>query len=995
MAILVCLLLTIAAAASESRGSSQQGPSSPLPAPKSAVQVTLENLSLSPSSITTSKVQLTAKISLTSTRNAAVEDITMDQLRANGVPFYATPIPGRVEVKANQKLELPQPLVLTVYLRDLQNLQQLRALVSSDKVSVTGVAHAKIDLKAWQEVVLMSKHARASIPISDTVELQIPGGPFGRKAALIALDAAEAGWNYMGNNWQNAARMLAEWQGSLADQYSSIVVLAYATYDLTDKKGATIPMDATAVGFRVAGRQVLLPKSVLEPWKFDPNIAWAMKKSSMKVSNYDLWIFPANARLRDDSNQLSPDKAWRLSAQQLRELPLTKDDMEDAWVADGKNQTKISVHRQSSVSALAMVEITDPAVQPVTPALAEAAATASSEPLALFRFPGGIEARDAHPEPLMVSVSSAQDKLKLDEMIDYRGWGSPLISKAGIVGIAINQDSYVPIAEAKRQFRLDSAPASPEPAVAAGSDRLAVFISDLHFGVGKEASGQWDPTEDFRWPNALQGFLDYISERGHQKVDLVILGDMLDLWQPRKDQACKSTGMDSGCTIDEMKAILATAIAAHPKELASLKAFARQGDNRLYIVPGNHDAALMVPEVWQLLAAALGADTGSTAGAAVAPAAPQDQARANAPAALDAAQAPQTPPPTPAVAPAPAAPAGTQEQRVRLVESGMWSTPDGKVMAEHGHQIGSDVNRYEKWPVVTETKNGQTYIVRSWGEHFVQSIFNEEEREYPLIDNLIPESVGARYRMAEKGMAQSSADALRFLAFDTFDSSAKAPPEVPKAGNGNADSTTARLLRLSTGVLAGQLAPDNPLRKLMGASPEDAKNAQGNGAPMTSLPGPMMVSDLQKLCAGLVGGVTAIPCGSLFGSLLQPRAEVFRTHLISRRQAFPQMTVFVYGHTHLYELPWPVALDASRTMQVINDGSFQRLIDEPGFKELAKAFAHPYEALKKITLEDLPPCYSAVLIGYKGGVPDPQVVMWKMPEDGPGKAVSPGTEGCR
>ena len=33
--------------------------------------------------------------------------------------------------------------------------------------------------------------------------------------------------------------------------------------------------------------------------------------------------------------------------------------------------------------------------------------------------------------------------------------------------------------------------------------RAIAVISDLHFGVGRLSNGEWDPTEDFRWPNAL------------------------------------------------------------------------------------------------------------------------------------------------------------------------------------------------------------------------------------------------------------------------------------------------------------------------------------------------------------------------------------------------------------------------------------------------------------------------------------------------------------
>ena len=948
---LLCLLLTVAAAAAK------------LPSPP--VHVSLENISLA--SVTSSKVQLSVTASLVSTRSIAVEEITFDQMRAGGVPFYAAPISERIQLTAKQKLTLPKPLLLTIYLRDLDNLQRLRALVGGGKVSVTGVAYASVELNPVLEVLLSAKRERISIPIADSVELQVPGGILGRKAALALLDAAEAGWNRMGSTLQNAAKAYSEWRGHLPEQYSSVVVLAYASYDLTGKKGASAHLETTATGFRLGGRQVLLPKSVLEPWKFDPKIAASIKHSSMKVSGYDLWIIPANGRLRDDSNQLAPDKAWRLSAQQLRLVPSLPDDMEETFVAGAKNPVKVGVHRQRNASALGMVEITDPAVPAVFPTLAETNGGASAEPLAMFRFPEGVDARDARPGLLFVSASSAPDVMKLDEMIDSSGWGSPLVSKSGIVGVVINQNSAVPMAEVKRLFKIASA---PEPAIAAGSDnRLVAFISDLHLGVGRDADGKWSPTEDSRWPLALQGLLDYLSDRGQQRVDLVMLGDMLELWQPPKNLACKSVAMDSGCTVEEMKQIVSAVIAAHPNEITSLKNFARQGDNRLYIVPGNHDAALLVPEIWQLLAAVL-----TPPAANAQPASVDEQG-----------------------SPAGAAIAPTVENRVRLVESGIWSSPDGKLVAEHGHQIGSDVNRYDRWPQVTATRNGQTYIVRSWGEHFVQSLFNEEEREYPLIDNLIPESVGARYRIAEKGMWTSARDALRFLAFDTFESSGgrKQPtPEAMAAQAADAISSKARLLRLSYGIFAGQLAADSPLRKLVETNLDLAKNQAGAAAIPASLPGPFMANDLKTLCANLVGETTAIPCGSLFGSLLLPRAEVFRTHLIDRRKAFPQMTFFIYGHTHQYENPWPVQLDGSNTVQVLNTGAFQRLIDEPHFLEKTRAFPHPYDGLKKISLEELSPCYSAVIAQYNNGAPEPQVVMWRMPEDGDGKMVSPGSNGC-
>ena len=74
----------------------------------------------------------------------------------------------------------------------------------------------------------------------------------------------------------------------------------------------------------------------------------------------------------------------------------------------------------------------------------------------------------------------------------------------------------------------------PSPA-----DRYTVFISDLHFGVGKNPDGKWNSTEDFRWTKALRGFVEKISEEGSNRTDLVVVGDFLELWQPPPTIPCK------------------------------------------------------------------------------------------------------------------------------------------------------------------------------------------------------------------------------------------------------------------------------------------------------------------------------------------------------------------------------------------------------------------------------------------------------------------------
>jgi UDP-2,3-diacylglucosamine pyrophosphatase LpxH len=108
--------------------------------------------------------------------------------------------------------------------------------------------------------------------------------------------------------------------------------------------------------------------------------------------------------------------------------------------------------------------------------------------------------------------------------------------------------------------------------------RYVAVISDLHLGNGRKADGTWHRTEDFRWDGALRTFLERANDCGRGRTDLVIAGDMLELWQPLAQQKCKDS---EGCTVDEMAVIVGSVLAAHRATLALFKVFAaRQRSTR-------------------------------------------------------------------------------------------------------------------------------------------------------------------------------------------------------------------------------------------------------------------------------------------------------------------------------------------------------------------------------------------------------------------------------
>jgi len=473
----------------------------------------------------------------------------------------------------------------------------------------------------------------------------------------------------------------------------------------------------------------------------------------------------------------------------------------------------------------------------------------------------------------------------------------------------------------------------------AAEPRPIVIVSDFHMGLGRAAGGTWDAKEDFRWTSALRGFLDEVGRVHKDRVDLVIAGDFLELWQPPADIKCGGGDADAGCTVEDMSRIVRRVLDAHAEDVVALAAFSSRGTNRLYILAGNHDSALAIPRVWQLLADAVNAAGG----------------------------------------------------RVENTPGGIWISADGKVLIEHGHQIGSDVNRYGNWPTVTDTRDGREVMVRPWGELFVQRLFNSEEETYPIIDNLSPESAGARFRMADRGLWKSTADVARFIAFNAFETSARQKmTSLGRPADASKPCIRAEAEALGYKLVIGTLAADDSFRRQVEGDTAEAKQLRNDlDAQVKQLPD----EEIQHLCAMQVDASTL---GAIVEAKFVPRAEVIRKHLLSRVENYRDVSVFVYGHTHQVEEAWESRLNRNRIVRVANSGAFQRLVSEEGYAKRVKELqlSKPEEGLRRIGLETLASCYGVVTVTYIKGNPRPVTRMWHMPAGDSGSFVRADSKKC-
>lgn len=455
--------------------------------------------------------------------------------------------------------------------------------------------------------------------------------------------------------------------------------------------------------------------------------------------------------------------------------------------------------------------------------------------------------------------------------------------------------------------------------------RPIVVIGDLHMGPGRDAIGNWHAVEDFRWRDEFLRFLEALNAEGGN-TDLVINGDLFELLQSPADAACTHHDPALGCTVREALDRLETAIAAHRGELAAIGTFAASGSNRVHVVPGDHDAALLVPEVWRRAVRSF--------------AAPAD--------------------------------------RVVLAASGSWRSPDGRVHVEHGHQLPLSADRFSNWPNPLLSRGGQVHLERPWGEQAVLPFYDRTESRYPVVDNIAEEGVGAKFVAAASGGDHPEAEAplLRLLLtkttwqqfrMDLDDGEVQAPAW-----------DLARIRGDLAAFVSSSFPADDPLAPLV-----------KNLAPATAAAVGATLSDQQIIAtcdyraairrarrrmervltqlAGVGPPPTECPrlpdtVGPAFEYYWRSRDQQVAQHITGRAG----LDVIVFGHTHLLDRPFrPVGGDGPA---VVTSGAWQRTVHPNDLEQL------------DAPLESLPACYSFVRIPVGSGTRTAEARSWRLTE---------------
>ena len=186
------------------------------------------------------------------------------------------------------------------------------------------------------------------------------------------------------------------------------------------------------LGFRISPDRFVLTGEMVEPWKYDADVAAALQtgEASLVEDGRDLLVWPGGEATK-------PSSALSL-AQGAIQVDHTPAKTESTRVAVGNKDVKLQIFRRDSDTNYVVLRFTRPedkgsAIQS-QPGQAER--SQSWDSLTLFRVDDA-----GNLESVRTAAHRQDNRILLDDPVDDRAFGSLLLSSQGAVGMVQDEKS--------------------------------------------------------------------------------------------------------------------------------------------------------------------------------------------------------------------------------------------------------------------------------------------------------------------------------------------------------------------------------------------------------------------------------------------------------------------------------------------------------------------------------------------------------------------------
>ncbi len=387
-------------------------------------------------------------------RDVTVEKIYFQNVQVDGFPVHIATFDHPFQIVKNQAADLPAPLECSIVYSDLDSVAPIQKLINQDKITMTGESFMEVKLTGLKKLLMRS--GRLVIPVSFQEEVPLNlfnDSPLLKLAANKVLDT-------LADPTTEAALSLAKThlaklteERALGEHAQQSVYLLYCQYALVNPQSGAeekFVQYGTAFAAGAEGR-LLTAKRVVEPWKYDPQIAFLIAHYHLQLDPkaYRLAAWPAGAAVLTSGGEVNWSGALSTEKQTLKLLKTAPDRLAQQEYTDPETGTKATLELNAEGRGdVALLEATGGTAQPLE------SAPGSSPGVALLACPYGLSQPQAHPQPVFVGAAVADAAVTLDREVNPGEAGAPLVDAQGkVVAMATGGKQCIPIASVEELLK--------------------------------------------------------------------------------------------------------------------------------------------------------------------------------------------------------------------------------------------------------------------------------------------------------------------------------------------------------------------------------------------------------------------------------------------------------------------------------------------------------------------------------------------------------------
>ena len=387
-------------------------------------------------------------------RAATIQRIYFQDVRVNGVPVHLETFEQEFQLSRNEVVELPAPLKCSIVFAELDSLKPVAEILAKDAIRITGQDFVEVKLSGVEKLAMRAKQLVIPVTLDQQLPLNLFSGnsllqmAAGKILETLSDPSTPAALALARDHLNKLAR-----HQTLSEDARPALYLLYCEYALLDPQTQTAEkFSQSGTGFVVSAEgRLLTAKRVVQPWKFDPQIAFLIARYHLQFDpkSYRLYAWPAGARLKLSDGGLDFQGAASSEQGTLRLLKTAPDRVQKKDYQDPDSGERATLELEAEgENDLALLQL---AGSNPTPLSFADSSTQTSEAETLFGFPFGLNQSGADPRAADVKVTTENAAMTLDRSVNPGESGAPLLNAQGkVLAVASGANHCVPIQAARK-----------------------------------------------------------------------------------------------------------------------------------------------------------------------------------------------------------------------------------------------------------------------------------------------------------------------------------------------------------------------------------------------------------------------------------------------------------------------------------------------------------------------------------------------------------------